>query len=250
MALTTFVDGRYFGTRFGADRPWILALHGWQRSHGDFAAVLDGLDAVAVDLPGFGVAPAPPGGWSTADYAAWLTPLLDELAPQLVVLGHSFGGRVATRLAAAERGRVGALVLTGVPLTRDPNRPAVRSPLAFRVGRRLHRWHLLSDQRLDLYRERYGSADYRAADGVVREVLVKAVNEDYLADLAAFSGPVELVWGSEDDQVPLTVAEEAVKVCAAGSLTVVPGAGHLIRQEATEALRQALVRRRPVRGSA
>ena len=46
--------------------------------------------------------------------------MLDDLAPGAVVLGHSFGGRVAVHLAPARPDRVGALVLTGVPLVRNP----------------------------------------------------------------------------------------------------------------------------------
>lgn len=245
MALTTFVDGRYFGTRFGVGRPWILALHGWQRTHRDFAAVLDGLDAVAIDLPGFGVAPPPSDGWSTAEYAAWLGPLLDELTFPAVVLGHSFGGRVATRLAAAHPDRIGALVLTGVPLTRDPSLPPARSPLVFRVGRQLYRWHFISQRRMDSYRERYGSADYRAAQGVIRDVLVKAVNEDYLDDLSSFGGPVELVWGDRDAEVGAAVADAALGVCANGRLTVVKEAGHLLPKQRPDVLRQALLNHRP-----
>ena len=63
--------------------------------------MLEGLDAIALDLPGFGVAQEPPAAWSTAEYASFVNPVLDDMAGgPVVVLGHSFGARVAVHLAA------------------------------------------------------------------------------------------------------------------------------------------------------
>jgi pimeloyl-ACP methyl ester carboxylesterase len=80
-----------------------LALHGWGRDHHDFDAVLAGVDALALDLPGHGVAPEPPAPWSTSEYAQWVLPVLDDLRQgPVVVVGHSFGARVAVQMAAAQ----------------------------------------------------------------------------------------------------------------------------------------------------
>ncbi|HWG74236.1 MAG TPA: alpha/beta fold hydrolase [Acidimicrobiales bacterium] len=247
MPLTTFAGGRLFGVRHGHDRPWVLALHGWQRSHGDFASVLESLDAVALDLPGFGAAPEPPAGWSPADYANWVAPVLDELAERPVVLGHSFGGRVAVHLAATHGARVGAVVLTGVPLVHAPGTRRRRPPIPFRVGRTLRRAHLVSDSAMEALRQRYGSADYRNARGVMRQVLVKAVGEDggYGELLAAYPGPIELVWGADDTAAPVAGAETALGFCRQGRLCVVTGVDHFTPRHAVAELRAALERHRP-----
>ena len=79
MALSTFASGRLWGARYGTARPWVLALHGWGRDHHDFDDVLSGFDAVALDLPGHGVAPEPPEAWSTRQYAEWVAPVLHDL---------------------------------------------------------------------------------------------------------------------------------------------------------------------------
>ena len=126
MALSTFARGRLWGARHGTGEPWVLALHGWARDHHDFDPVLAGLDAVALDLPGHGVAPGPPAPWSTAEYAQWVAPVLDDLrSGPVVVVGHSFGARVAVRLAEemgdfGGTGRVSAMVLVGAPLAPPP----------------------------------------------------------------------------------------------------------------------------------
>jgi len=242
--LSSFMGGRVFGAAFGDGRPWVLALPGWARTHRDFVAVLDGLDAIALDLPGFGATPEPPEAWSTAQYAEYLVPVLDEMAPGAVVLGHSFGGRVAVHLGAGHSDQVGALVLTGVPLVRNPVAGSRRSPFAFRLGRALHNLGLVGDARMEALRRQYGSSDYRAAAGVMRDVLVKAVNETYEAPLAAFPGPCELVWGTDDDQAPVAVAEAALELMRCPTLTLCPGAGHFVPLKAPEVLRTALERHR------
>jgi pimeloyl-ACP methyl ester carboxylesterase len=246
--LKTFAGGRLFGASYGEGRPWVLALHGWMRTHRDFDGLLDGLDAIAVDLPGFGAAPPPPEAWSTAQYAVWVSPILDEMAPRPVVLGHSFGGRVAAQLAAVHPDRIGALVLSAVPRLAPDGRDGDqrrRPALAFRVGKALYRTKLIGEDRMETLRRRYGSADYRAASGVMRDVLVKAVNETYDRQLAAYPGPIELVWGEQDDQAPVSVAEAAIKGRPDGHLVSLPGVGHFTPQRATAELREAVARHRP-----
>ena len=239
--LKAFANGRLFGAVHGAGRPAVLCLPGWGRTHRDFDATVRGLDAVAVDLPGFGASPPPPAPWGGAEYAEALTPLLADMALPAVVLGHSFGGRVAVHLAASKPELVAGLVLTGVPLVPRPG--AGRRPTrAYRVGRALHRRGLLGEQRMEALRQRYGSADYRAASGVMRQVHVRVVNEVYGDKLAAISCPTELVWADDDAEVPLAVAEAACEVLPAATLTVVSGAGHHTPLTAPDALRAAVER--------
>jgi pimeloyl-ACP methyl ester carboxylesterase len=156
-----------FGEQQGVSPARVLALPGWMRRRTDFDTVLSGLDAIALDLPGFGGASPPPEQpTGSAGYARFVEPALDVCAPGVVLVGHSFGGRVAVHLAADHPDKVGAVVLAGVPnLYRDhaPKRP----PLSYRAVRRLHAWRLVSDARMEALRLHRGSDDYRNATGVM-----------------------------------------------------------------------------------
>jgi pimeloyl-ACP methyl ester carboxylesterase len=259
MALSTFAGGRLWGARYGTGGPWVLALHGWGRDHHDFDQVLSGLDAIALDLPGHGVAPEPPEPWSTRDYAEWVAPVLDELGGGPVVLaGHSFGGRVAVHLATATEeasgraGRTKALVLVGAPLAPEPGKRSSGPSFAYRAAHALHRAGLVSDDRMERLRRNHGSSDYRNASPTMRGVLVKAVRETasaaYIPPLRAWAGDgnaLELVWGASDREAPLAGVTSGLDGVPGTRLTVVAGAGHLIGPQLAGEVRAALLRHRP-----
>jgi pimeloyl-ACP methyl ester carboxylesterase len=105
----------------------------------------------------------------------------------------------------------------------------------------------MSEDRMEKARQRHGSADYRAAGGIMREVFVRMVNERYDDELASLSCPVELVWGDDDADVPVEVARQVQAMLAgskvgAATLTLCPGAGHLTPLTAPGELRTAVLR--------
>jgi pimeloyl-ACP methyl ester carboxylesterase len=106
----------------------------------------------------------------------------------------------------------------------------------------MHRAHLLGEARMERVRRRYGSADYRAAQGVMRDVLVRLVNERYDDALSALECPVELVWGDDDTDVPVQSARALAAAIPHAQLTVCPGAGHLLPLTAPSELRAAVER--------
>ena len=251
--LQAFAQGALFGERYGEGAPYAVCLHGWRRSSADFRDVLGPgvndagdavpIDAVALDLPGFGSAPPPPEPWGSRDYAEALSPLLDELGP-VVVLGHSFGGRVAIELADRRPDAVRALVLTGVPLLPPLGSPP-RPKLVYRAIREARRRGLVSEERLERARQRYGSDDYRQASGVMRAVLVNVLGERYDDLLQRLELPVDLVWGERDAVAPLEAARRAAHLFPQASLRIVPGGDHLLPVTAPAEIRAALLARRP-----
>jgi pimeloyl-ACP methyl ester carboxylesterase len=270
--LRAFCDGTVFGACWGVDPPRVVALHGWGRTHLDFAASLGPasggrtapaapLSVVALDLPGFGASPPPPAPWGSADYAEVVAGVMAELGStgdgtgsvdrpdgrprehRMVLVGHSLGGRVALTLAATHPEMVTGLVLCGAPVA--PRPPAARPATAYRVVRCLHRWGVVPEAVMERARQRHGSADYRSATGVLRETLVRLVNEDYRAAVAAVAAagcPVELVWGDDDTAAPLDGARWLADRLPGARLTVCPGAGHLVPTTVPDQLRAAVDR--------
>ncbi len=200
MAKRAFDGGRLFGVTHGEAPFGVLALPGWMHTSADWDATLRPLSvgAVALDLPGFGGAtPEPASATGSAGYAEVVRPVLVEMDAPVVVVGHSFGGRVALHLAASHPDLVRGVVITGVPKLVAPTAAGPGPSPAYRLARWLHRRGLMSDEKMEARRRRSGSADYRnAASPVMRDVLVRVTNEHYEDQLRAIRCPVELVYGA------------------------------------------------------
>lgn len=215
--------------------PPLLLLHGWGASQELFAPVLPPLEPgrtlIVPDLPGFGETPAPPVAWSVHDYARWVVTLLDRLrVTRCDVIGHSNGGRIAIALAAEHPARVEKVVLVDSSGIRQPvssrQRLRVRTYKALRVVERARiapRW---LRARAGARANRRGSADYRAASGVMRGTLVRLVNEDLTALLQHIVAPVLLIWGQRDEDTPLADARVMERHIPDAGLVVFENAGH------------------------
>lgn len=239
--LSSFAGGRLYGGSYGDDNaPRVVALHGWARTHADFASVLESYDAIALDLPGFGSTPPPPDAWGSAEYAELIVEFLRGLPSPPVLVGHSLGGRIGIHVAATAPDAIKGLLLTGAPLIRVGG--GSKPKTGYRIVRWLNRRGVVSDERMEAARKKYGSSDYANASPAMRAIHVKLVNETYDAQIAATSSPVELVWGDDDTAAPLAVAEQLDARLAHANLTVVPGAGHMTPLTAANELRAAIDR--------
>lgn len=237
MAIVALADGRVLAERIGEFPPRIVALHGWGRTGSDFAPILVGLDAAAIHLPGFGPTAVPDSVWGTEDYAELVAEAIRPFAP-VVLVGHSFGGRVAVRLAARFPDLVSGLVVTGAPLVRAT--AAGKPRLSFRIAKWANRIGILSDTAIEVLRRKAGSADYNAANGVMRDIMVKTVNENYDEDLSRISAPTWMVWGEHDTAAPTQAGKLASERIPGARWTVVPGEGHLLTPTLGAAVRHAI----------
>jgi pimeloyl-ACP methyl ester carboxylesterase len=211
----------------------VLLLHGWGGCIASMSPIRDMLtdehQVVSIDLPGFGRSAAPTTTWGTEDYAECVWRLLAQIGCETIacVVGHSFGGKVAIRLALRRPGDVRSLVLVGTPGVRMPLSRKTRLRIAtVKAARRASR--LLPAPVRDALNERasrLGSEDYRNA-GEMRPILVRTVNEDLRAELPSIGAETLLIWGEHDDAVPVAVGREMESLIPGAGLAVLPRAGH------------------------
>lgn len=240
MVIRALQNGTMFVELRDGDAPSLLMLHGWGRTRQDLAPCAEGHDAVLVDFPGFGSSPVPPSVWGAEEYAESVAGALTELGSgPRIVAAHSFGGRVAIELASRHPHLVSGLVLMGVPIFR-PLVKSMPSPL-YRVVRALAPHLPRSDSLLEWSRQRYGSADYKVASGVMRDVLVRVVNEEYGPQLASVSCPIALLWGENDSAAPVWNVERASAITSRIVFSqIVPNVSHDVHKQAPEQVRQAI----------
>jgi len=226
------VEGLRLQFRLRGEGEPLLMLHGWGGSSLSFMSAASRLEehfrTLAPDLPGFGFSEAPPEAWGSAEYARVVAALPKAAGLESVnVLGHSFGGKVALALATAYPELVKRLVIVASPIVRLPPEPGVRrASLRYSMLRGASKFlPPLRERLLEWGRNRFGSADYKAA-GPLRPTMVRVVNEDWRAALPAIQVPVLLIWGSADTEVPLRVAHEAMELLPHAELVTLEGAGH------------------------
>jgi pimeloyl-ACP methyl ester carboxylesterase len=191
---------------------------------------------IAPALPGFGRSDALPGAYTFEALADWLDELLDHLrvdAPAALV-GHSFGGAVATGMAWRHPERVRALVLVNSvggsvwKSGRDGDRSMAERPL-WDWGLRLPGEFRRADYRRVLpvvLRDLVGNALANpAALRRAADLARRADLREELATLAARGLPVTILWGQEDNVVP-EAAFLALCDAAGSSGDIIPDAGH------------------------
>lgn len=223
-------------TILGTDGPPVLLLHGWG-AHIDLMLPLAqklaaaGYQVYVPDLPGFGKSEAPPVSWSVYDYANFVIEYMDANGlAQVHLVGHSFGGRLGLILGAEQADRLHRLALIDSAGVRPP--PSRRGQLRLKIYRQalnvLRRVGLNTQaERLRTwYSNRYGSADYRAVSGVMRETFVRVVNEDLLPYAARVRPATLLFWGDQDEDTPLWQGQLLEKTIPDAGLVVWEGAGH------------------------
>jgi pimeloyl-ACP methyl ester carboxylesterase len=205
--------------------------HGWGQDHRALLGLARQLESrgahVLLDFPGFGASPPPPSGWGTEDYADAIAAWLEGQPPaRRIWIGHSFGCRVGIQLAARHPGLLSGLVLIAAAGLRRRRSLAQRIALRARVSayKTLRRLAALG-LKVDRWRDRLGSSDYRAA-GVMRPVLVNVIREDLSEVAAKIRCPTLLLCGTEDREAPPEISRRLEKLIPGAQLGLLEGFDH------------------------
>ena len=203
-----------------SDSPKVCFLHGWGTSGKDFSKIDPYFESITIDIPGFGKSVPFTISFSPKKYAEYLYKLIPDSVE--IVVGHSFGGRIAAHLSQLKNYE--KIVIIASPLIKIKN--SKKSISFFNIFKFMNKLNLLSDNRLDSMRNKYGSEDYKNANNHLKDTLVMAVNDDLKGILPYIDTKVELVWGEEDLEVPLQVGLDSNDIIPNSELTIIPGGGH------------------------
>ncbi|MEK7065445.1 MAG: alpha/beta hydrolase [Patescibacteria group bacterium] len=214
----------------------LVVLHGWGLSGERFAPLVTVLERLgytvyAPDLPGFGKSQMPSRPLTLTDYCVFLdTYVKDHRLTQPVLLGHSFGGRVALKFNQLYPQRVSALILTGVPgFTPIPKRRLSLFIFLAKLGGFLFAvppMSLFQEQVKRWYYYVVGAKDFFLAEGAMRETFKRIVAEDLVDCMAAVSIPTLLVWGELDIIIPPSIAERMHRAIEGSQLVIIPDSDH------------------------
>lgn len=215
----------------------VVMLQGWGTDLGVYDSVANSINEeyrfVQFDFPGFGGSDEPREAWDVDAYADFFCKFMEALQIKKVILiGHSYGGRVIIKLAARENlpfeiDRIVLIDSAGV-LPQKTFLQKVKMK-RYKVLKKL--FHLkiiyaLFPELIDDWRNRQGSADYRNATPIMRQCLVMAVNEDLTELLSEIKQDTLLIWGDKDTATPIGDAKIMEEKIQNAGLCVLEGAGH------------------------
>ena len=198
----------------------IILLHGWGQNIKMMDPVGQNLEdkfrITILDLPGFGSSETPKFAYTINDYTELLHDFLESLnIKKPTLIGHSFGGRIAINYSAIYP--VNKLVLFGSPfIVRE------KKGLKVKILKSLKKIKIL-DGFAEKVKKHIGSEDYKAANGIMREILVQTVNTDLSESAKKINVPTLLIWGENDEAVPIDEAKLLENTISESALIVLPG---------------------------
>ena len=199
----------------------IILLHGWGQNIEMMKPLGDSFSnkyrITILDFPGFGQSEEPKEPWNIEKYNSMLEEFINKVGiKKPIVIGHSFGGRVAIRYSA--RNPIEKLVLFGSPCIRITENLS----LTVKFLKKLKTLPGLNS--FGEYMKKYiGSRDYKAASPIMRQTLVDVVNEDLSKYAREIEEPTLLIWGEYDTEAPVNEARELEKIMIDAALIVLPG---------------------------
>lgn len=213
-------------------RPVVL-MHGWGCNFStvrSIAAILEtGMHVFNLDLPGHGKSPEPPTIWGVGEYTDFVKNFIDTLKLQdPVLIGHSFGGRIAIMLAS-QRSLSKIMLVDAAGIKPKRHLKYYIKVYSFKTAK--HVLPLVLGKKralktLDAWRGKAGSADYRQASPIMRQIMSKAINQDLTPLLTSIKASTLLIWGEKDTATPMRDARIMEKNIPDAGLVSFPDAGH------------------------
>ncbi len=199
----------------------IILLHGWGGSIETMNPILIHLKNFAritsVDLPGFGKSDKPKEAIDSFKYSEIVYKLIKKLGIKKAnIIGHSHGGRIGIILASQYSDVVNKLVLVdSAGIISKRTYKYYIKVYWFKVLKKIYLFlNKNKEDNLEKFYKKFGSVDYSQSKGIMRETMVKVVNDNLKPLLEKINIPTLLIWGEDDEETPLymgKIMEEKIK---------------------------------------
>ncbi|MBU1928224.1 alpha/beta hydrolase [bacterium] len=202
----------------------LIILHGWGSNKGlmkqSFGSHMSAFRHIYIDLPGFGSSTCNVA-LKTTDYARIVELLMIHMnASKDIILGHSFGGKVAVILEPS------VLVLVASAGIYIPKSLKVRTKIAL--------FKFLKFFGLVKFRSFFVAADAKTLTQPMYETFKNVVDEDFTYEFSSFSGKALLCWGKDDTATPLSSGKKIDELIKDSTLEVYEGDHYFFMKNAAD----------------
>lgn len=249
------INGLDVHYRIEGEGPNLVLIHGTAASLHTWDAWTEILKKdfriIRLDLPAFGLTgPSLTRDYSIGAYRDFVDAFVDAIAlDTFSIAGNSLGGGIAWAYAAAHPEKIEKLVLidaTGIP--DDKGDPPVfkmaRNPILGKLFEFLTPKSFIKKNMKEVYYDdskvtdslvtRYHQMALRAGNRIAFRDRAHVVNPDRTAELAKITSPTLIIWGEEDEWIPVSSAYQFQDKIEAAELAIMEEIGHVPMEEDPE----------------
>lgn len=221
--------------------PVMLFLHGWQDTLHTFdplfPAFVDEFRVIVLDLPGFGKSELPRGVWGLDEYVQFVHDFVQKIGVSVdVIVGHSFGGRIAIKgLSSGELSAKKVVLIGSAGIAKTYTMRSTLFAVFAKIGKIITLIPPLSFWRKNLRKKIYawsGSDYFRS--GPLKETFLRVIREDLSEQARGIGIPTLLIWGAGDTETPVSDGEKFASLIKGSKLKLYSGAGHFVHREKTD----------------
>lgn len=207
----------------------IFILHGWTYSiekWGNFISSMQSKYPSTELLKIPGLTEKLEKVWELDNYIEWLNSKVSKEKGQVILIGHSNGGRISLGFTAKYPEKVANLILIDSAGIYHNELPIRLKRLVFKtiakIGKKITTSETLRKALYKLSREE----DYKNAPPIVRETMVNLVTKDITNQLSLIQTKTLIIWGEGDKITPLADGKIMHKLIKGSKIKIINGARH------------------------
>jgi len=224
-----------------------LILHGWGSASDRWikeAEIISGrgFKVIVPDLPGFGASDKLEKPWTVNNYVRWFEEFTKALnLENFYLLGYSFGGALAAKIAVKYPQRVQKLFLVAAAVIR---KKTTQKKLSAKISKIIKLFYFLPYYglfRKAVYKFIIRKSDYVYTEGIMKQTYLNVVIDDVSFNLPFIKVPTIIIWGDKDQSVPIEDAYLIKEKIKSSKLVVISGADHLMHKQLPEILAEKII---------
>ena len=214
----------------------LIILPGWagtKETWQDFIKIAEkDYKVICFNLPCFGDEPCPKEVWGVENYSEFVKNKIKKLnLEKPILLGHSFGGQVATYLAINNPEIISKLILSGSASLRLQGNSLRKIIFKFiaKFGKIIFKIPMI--ERFDIFAKKIlyyfaGSTDYLKTSGVKREIFKKLITQNLENSLCKISVKTLIIWGTKDIYIPLKIGKKIARLIPNAEFKIIKNGRH------------------------
>jgi len=182
----------------------VVLLHGWGMERSTFKSIVSKINnkfnIINIDFLGFGESDVPNKCIGVKEYTKYIKGIIDENninSNKLILIGHSFGGRVCIRYGSLYKYK--KIFLVSAPAFKNKSLQYYKKVIVYKLKKNILK--VISRKKYYKFIKNKGSNDYKNASGIMKDIFKKVVRYDLTSDLKKLTNNVVILSSVNDDVV-------------------------------------------------